>query len=324
MKKVLSLLIILASFQSHANSKELIIPFTLIYDSVDRSLNNDQALYLFDLSGLEEGLRDPELIYSVDNGENQFYDYSEGDTLAIISTPGVHTFRFYGGAQYEETRFMQLTIDKKHRQLYQIHFSRAYELMPVRKPVIYLYPEETIDVSIEVHPKGEFTFSYPPIKDGWHFSCKPNGELTNGENTYRYLFWESEQAFHSEIIDRNTGAILSGPQSVKYLEAQMQEFGMNSQERADFITYWGPILQKKSNLYIYLLFNEECDAFASLEFDPKPEKVGRFYVIWAEVPDDYSPSLEPQKVPAFQRNGFTVLEWGGSEVSSSSILFEDL
>ncbi len=324
MRNVLFVLLCIASFQANASRPGKFAPYTLVYDSVDQSLNNNEALYLFDLSVLETLFRDNQLIYSIDNGENLYYDYSAGDTLAVMSTPGSHTFRFYAGDEYSETPYMKLSIEEKHRQLYRINFKRSFMNEALKKPVIYLYPEETVDVTVDVNPVGDFTFTYPDIGQKWNFTCDPDGTLRRGDESYRYLFWESEQDIPSEIIPKNEGEVLSGSEAIGYLEMQMKKFGMTSEERADFITYWGPILQTKSNLYIYLLFNEVCDAFASLEISPKPAEIGRFYMIWAAVPDDYNPSLESQQIPKMQRDGFTVLEWGGTEVDASKILLEDL
>lgn len=323
MKKLLLALLSIASFQANASDSYLMMPYTLIYDSVDQNLNQDQALYLFDLTTLDADLGEQQLIYSIDGGENLFYPYSAGDTLAIHTVPGAHSFQFYAGQEYAETRLMQLEIKGGHRSMYRINFSRAYKIDALRKPVIYLYPEETTDVSIKVDPVGEFTFTYPNIDLEWNFACEPYGTLKREEEAYRYLFWESEQDIPTQLINKKEGVVLSGTDAVEYLEIQMQQFGMTSEERADFITYWGPILQTKSNLYIYLLFNEVCDAFASLEISPKPTQIGRFYVLWATVPDNYNPSLESQEVPKMQRDGFTVLEWGGAEVNASKVLLED-
>lgn len=324
MRNLILILFVSSSLSAVAGESMKMAPYTLMYDSLDTNLGEDEALFLFDLSRLSIFDRASELIYAIDNGENQSYDYSEGDTLEIAVTPGSHTLQFYAGGSYEETSKMQFEIEPQHRQLYRINFSLAIEHMQMKKPVIYLYPQETIDVSVDVIPTGEFAFTYPNIENGWNFTCDPDGTLRRGEETYRYLFWESEQEVPSHFINKNEGAIVSGSEAVAYLETQMEKFGMTSEERADFITYWGPILRTKTNLYIYLLFNEVCDAFASLEISPEPTQIGRFYVIWAAVPDDYNPSLESQEIPEMQRDGFTVLEWGGAEVSASQVLKEDL
>lgn len=323
MKKLFFLLLGFTSIQAKASESYMMMPYSLLYDSLDTSLDENESMFLFDLSVLDHELRD-ELVYSVDDGENIVYNYSLGDIISVPTKPGKHTFQFYAGSEYMETSKFQLTIDPQHRQLYRINFSRAYKFDAVRKPVIYLYPEKETEVKIEVNPVGEFTFTYPSMENGWEFTCHPDGSIHRGDESYRYLFWESEQDIPSQILPKNEGAIVSGSEAVAYLEMQMKKFGMTSEERADFITYWGPILQTKSNLYIYLLFNEVCDAVATLDISPKPAEIGRFYVIWASVPDDYNPSLESQEVPVMQRDGFTVLEWGGAEVNAFKILLEDL
>lgn len=322
MKQFLLILFVFIAANGKASESYIMMPYELIYDSLDESLPKNQVVYLFDLSTLDPLLRDAELIYSIDNGQNLQYDFSQGDTLKVVTTPGTHYFQLYAGDKYMEVAFETHKIEERHRRLYRIHFTRTYKMDVMRKPVIYLYPQETTEISVKVNPAGTFTFTYPPIEKGWNFTCDPDGTIKDGKDEFRYLFWESEQDISAELIDRKSGIILPGSEAVRYLENQLQQFGLNSVERTDFISYWGPILQTKSNLYIYLLFNEVCDAFASLEIAPKPTQIQRFYVIWAAVPDDYNPSLEPQEVPKMQRDGFTVLEWGGAEVQASKVLLE--
>ncbi|GAB5416105.1 MAG: hypothetical protein Crog4KO_13100 [Crocinitomicaceae bacterium] len=318
-------LLLFIAFSLNASAEEFVmLPYALIHDSLDTNLSENEAVYQFDLSDLSPGIRDEALIYSIDEGENQLYDYAQGDTLTILTTPGEHTFQFYGGSEYTESPIMRLPIGEQHRKLYRIHFQRANVQMMLRKPVLYFYPEETTNLSVEVLPKGEFTFTYPNIESGWEFTCTPDGTLQNGEKSYRYLFWESQQAVPESLLEPQKGIVLSGAEAVAYLETQMTAFGMTSAEQADFLTYWGPQMQTKTNLYIYLLFNEVCDAFASLKISPEPTEIARFYVLWSEVPEHYNPTLEPQEVPSMQRNGFTVLEWGGAEVEADNILIEEL
>lgn len=324
MKLIPLLFCIAISVYGRANESYRMAHYSLVYDSLDQSIPEDSAVFYFDLKSLNPYLRDSRLIYAVDNGENQFYDYKDGDTLRITTTPGTHSFQFYAGSNYEESPVISLEIEAQHRQMYQLFFQQTNIQMHVRKPVMYFYPEQTIDLKVDVNPVGEFTFTYPPIEKGWNFSCTPDGLLNDGKTNYRYLFWESQQPGKESLIDRTKGAVVSGNEVVAYLDETMQKFGMNSTERADLITYWGPILQTKSNLYIYLLFNDVCDAFASLEISPKPDQIARFYVLWSEVPEDYTPSLEPQEVPVMNREGFTVLEWGGAEFDNRMLLNSNL
>ena len=65
----------------------------------------------------------------------------------------------------------------------------------VRKPVIYLYPEESIDISLQLNIKeSKFTTVYPKFngKITWNVHAKPNGDILIKDKTYPYLFWEAE------------------------------------------------------------------------------------------------------------------------------------
>ena len=50
----------------------------------------------------------------------------------------------------------------------------------VRKPVIYLYPEESMDISVQLNLKeSKFTTVYPKFngKNTWNVHAKPNGDI---------------------------------------------------------------------------------------------------------------------------------------------------
>jgi hypothetical protein len=307
-----------------ALEKDISPMYRKVYDSVDVSLPKDSAVFYFDLQDLESTARAQTLIYAVDGQENLTYDYSQGDTLMVYSTPGDHTFQFYAGSAYVESPIMHLSIEKQHRQMYRLNLFRTVhpESIQVRKPVLYFYPQDTISLDVHVRPKGVFTFSYPPIEQGWKFQCTPSGQLIKENTSYRYLFWESEQTVDKSFFDSRKGMVCSGSEAVAHLENVLQKFGMNAAERADFMIYWGPILKPKTNLYIYLLFNDMCDAFATLRISPEPDRVARFYILWCEVPETYTPYLQPQDIPKYDREGYTVLEWGGAEFETNLLLKE--
>ena len=60
-----------------------------------------------------------------------------------------------------------------------------------RKPVIYLYPEEETQVTVNLDFDGKLTSTYPAYGDGWTVTARPDGTLTD-ENGREYycLFWE--------------------------------------------------------------------------------------------------------------------------------------
>lgn len=60
------------------------------------------------------------------------------------------------------------------------------------KPVIYLYPETEIEVSVRLDFSGKLTCTYPAYNDGWKVLAKPDGTLLVPDTgrEYSYLFWE--------------------------------------------------------------------------------------------------------------------------------------
>ena len=64
---------------------------------------------------------------------------------------------------------------------------------PELKPVIYLYPEQEEDVSVELDYAGDLTCTYPEYNGKWNVTAQPDGTLTDADGqTYNYLYWEGE------------------------------------------------------------------------------------------------------------------------------------
>ena len=60
------------------------------------------------------------------------------------------------------------------------------------KPVIYLYPEEETQVTVQLDYAGELTCTYPAYQDGWTVTASPDGTLTDNQGqTYNYLYWRA-------------------------------------------------------------------------------------------------------------------------------------
>lgn len=324
--KLLTILIISCSLNSFCSlGKELERPsYYIVADTLNSVLDSTEGIYYFDFAQVKTIAGVQEVIYAVDHGANQTFIVGENPILEINTAPGDHSFAFYINEFHNEIEIADLELKPQHNMHLKVTFKSVLHQNTLRKPVIYLYPQDTIDVSIDVKPTGPFTFTYPPIESGWNFECTPQGKLTKDLSSYPYLFWESMQQIDASMLDLTFGKVIAGNKVVSFLEKQLNAFGMNGAERADFITYWGPILQNKTNLYIYFLFDEKCDALASLKIDPTPNTVARIYMLWSEVPTNYSPDLESQDIPGFQRNGFTVLEWGGMEFDASLLYEEEL
>jgi endoglucanase len=65
----------------------------------------------------------------------------------------------------------------------------------------------------------------------------------------------------------------------------------------------------------YNLISFQGDAYtdsAKLNIMPKPDSLLRIFM--AYVPLENAVDIEPQQLETFERKGFTVVEWGGSEI----------
>ena len=94
-------------------------------------------------------------------------------------------------------------------------------------------------------------------------------------------------------------------------ESKLQFMGLNSQEIEDYITYWCPIMQVNEKSFIHFIFNEEYDKYATMSIDPKPDHLFRVNMLWSKSKDT---QVKEQKIESFKRSGFTVVEWGGTEI----------
>ncbi|MBQ6042220.1 MAG: hypothetical protein IJL32_15780 [Oscillospiraceae bacterium] len=66
----------------------------------------------------------------------------------------------------------------------------------------------------------------------------------------------------------------------------------------------------------YNLISFQKDAYAEaaeLTVTPKPDSMLRVFM--AYVPLEKPTEVKPQKLITFERNGYTVVEWGGTELS---------
>ena len=176
------------------------------------------------------------------------------------------------------------------------------------KPVIYLYPEQTTDVSVKLEPQGGFTVTEPAYDGGWNVRATPKGELTNLKDgkTYSYLFWEGRGGLY-ETPKR--GFVVAEKNVHGFLLEKLAALGLNAQESADFIEFWEPRMTGSPYYFVTFLGNSAMDALAPLDVTPKPDTVIRVLM-------DFSPLEKPISVEGFsirtpKREGFTLVEWGG-------------
>lgn len=178
------------------------------------------------------------------------------------------------------------------------------------KPVIYLYPESKTQVSVKLDYDGELTCTYPAYQDGWQVTANPNGRLigTDGQE-YNYLYWEGKDRLE---YDFSTGFCVKGKDTARFLETALEQMGLERREANEFIVYWLPQMEK--NPYNLVSFQTESyTQHAKLSIEPAPDTVIRVFMAWKPLEDPVE--IAPQQFSAPQRNGFTVVEWGGAELT---------
>lgn len=176
------------------------------------------------------------------------------------------------------------------------------------KPVIYLYPEEPTDVSVRLKLNGELTCTYPAYGEGWQVTAYPDGTLTNGTQTYNYLYWEGEQLSNYDFTE---GFCIKGEDTAVFLERALAELGLTRREANEFIVYWLPLMQDNPYNIITFQTDRYTDG-AQLDIDPAPDTLIRIFMAW-QASDQPLQIQEPLLI-ASERTGFTVVEWGGTEI----------
>lgn len=185
------------------------------------------------------------------------------------------------------------------------------EMDGVAKPVIYLYPEETTDVTIALKFQGALTHTYPKYKDAWTVQAQPDGTLTDEKGQEYYaLYWEGE---NETPFTLNEGTIVKGDQTIEFLETSLETLGLNRREANEFIMYWLPRME--NNPYNLIHFStSEYEAMAQLDIQPKPETMIRVMMVFQPLKSPVSIPEQDLELLRKERKGFTAVEWGGKEV----------
>ena len=177
------------------------------------------------------------------------------------------------------------------------------------KPVIYLYPEEVTDVTVELDYTGELTCVYPAYEDSWRVTAYSDGTLIDADGMeYNYLYWEGS-ALGGYSMDE--GFCVAGKDTAAFLENSLAKLGLNRREANEFIVYWLPLMEDNA----YNLISFQTDRYtenAKLTVSPAPDTMIRVFMTWKSL--DAPVEIDAQELTAPERTGFTVVEWGGSRV----------
>lgn len=188
-----------------------------------------------------------------------------------------------------------------------LHIVRGF----AAKPIIYIYPEVETEVSVKLGNPEKITCSYPKYKGEWKVKASPNGDLVDlktGRNLYS-LYWEG---INDNSTKMKEGFVVKGEDTAEFLEEKLEILGLNEREAEEFIIYWLPKMEKNNYNYIRFETTEEINANMPLKIMPTPDTLIRVMMEFKGLKKPIN--LENQKLEKVERNGYTVVEWGGTEL----------
>ena len=129
-----------------------------------------------------------------------------------------------------------------------------------KKPVLYLYPTKTTELSVSLDYDGTLTYTYPTPQtqaDGavtWHMTASPDGDLTDvAGRHYSSLFWEGEGPIGGT---QNDGFVVEADTATGFLEEKLSILGLSEHETAEFITFWGPRIAERGRALVTFATDE--------------------------------------------------------------------
>ena len=206
-----------------------------------------------------------------------------------------------------------------------------------KKPAIYLYPEIAQKIEIKLDKTIKYKTVIPKYnkKTGWVVEAEPTGiirdlqpkftdckKLPNKEfgleysleacqiNKYPYIYWDGVQ-LAKPLPNKQVGFHVKRDDIVSFLTAQADVFGMNTNEKKEFVRYWSKQMQDTDWKYfrVYFLQNEEVDNYLPISVNPVPKNSNRLQIIIRKA--EKRAKIEEQKLIPFNRDGYTLVEWGG-------------
>ncbi len=174
--------------------------------------------------------------------------------------------------------------------------------MSADAPNLYLYPEQTTDVSVNLGfpVGGEVVLSDPPYEDGWDVTVEPNGTI-DGE--FPYLFYEARLPY---LVQRERGWLLAVDELETGLADLLADYGFVGREITDYLEFWLPLMTDSP---WYAIYPMAADELVTLHISPAPDRLRR---LWLFMEPLQAPvTMEPPTLPGpLVRDGFTAVEWG--------------
>lgn len=198
---------------------------------------------------------------------------------------------------------------------YAIHYTffPRYSYWWDAKPVIYLYPEQKSDIFVGLDYKWELIADYPAFDEsigGWNVTADTDSTLIDKRDgkEYSYIFWEWMPEEEVDW-DLSTGFVVEGNNVRDFLQDILPKMWLTPKEYNEFIVYWYPLLQ--DNPYNLIHFaGEQYTQRAELTTTPSYDSLLRVFMVAKAL--DRPIDIKAQEFSPFEREWFTVVEWGGT------------
>jgi len=176
-----------------------------------------------------------------------------------------------------------------------------------KKPILYIYPDEEMNISVKVKKPELLKTTYPKYNDGWNVTVKPNGDMFDEAGKYYYaLYWDEE---NNEKEEFKEGFYVTKDNALEFLEEKLDKIGLNEKEKNEFIMYWLPVLEKNGKNIVRFSFTEELQNKNEIIIEPKPDSLLRVHINIKKV--NKKVSIKEQEIKPFNREGYSAVEWGG-------------
>jgi hypothetical protein len=202
---------------------------------------------------------------------------------------------------------------------------------PECKPAIYLYPKTTMNINVKVKPTGHLTYTDPIYDEstGWNVKAYPTGKLewldnvyginSKGDkrntNMYDYLYYESK--IHDSMIEKpEEGFVVKYEDLENFYHTTLPQLGLNQKETNDYVEYWINTLPKADYYFIGLLSEQNVNQIEPMQIIPSPDSILRVRLYYEALNESLAQEKiktvkSSQLITNFNREGFSVVEWGG-------------
>ena len=188
-----------------------------------------------------------------------------------------------------------------------ILYEKDTECLKQLKPILYLYPEKEMNITVNFDKEELLTTTYPKFNKEWNVLVKPDGSIYEKGNYYYALYWEENRIKNCDFKD---GFYVEKDDAIKFLEDKLTTLGLNDKERNEFIMYWLPKLEENDKSIVHFDLTDELQKENEMIINPKPDSILRIHINVKKV--NKKTNIKEQKLPTFKRSGYTAIEWGGT------------